>query len=106
LRVVEEAVLYPTTCAVTGRSDGPFVDCGVTIPPGPDFRIYLLAQIVKEAASKLDMVPASDLIAAHEEIERLEKKAEKDAKAVEAAHRLLDAVAEARKTRPRKKVAA
>lgn len=106
MRVVEKAVLYPGTCAVTGKSRGPFVDTGVTIPPGKDYRIYIRAEMVREAAAKLDMVPAADLVAAHEEIERLEKKIEKDAKAVDASHRLLDAVVEARKTRPKKKVAA
>lgn len=57
MRVVEKAMLYPQTCAVTGWEDGPFVDMGVTIPAGRDFRLYLRTSVVEEAGEKTGMVP-------------------------------------------------
>jgi hypothetical protein len=76
------------------------VDTGATIPPGPDFRVYLKADVVREAALKLGMVPRDELDRALAEVERLEKKVDKDQKAVEASYRFLGALEEAKKTKP------
>ena len=61
MRVVEKAMLYPQACAVTGWEDGPFVDTGVTIPAGRDYRLYLRTSVVIEAGEKAGMVPADEL---------------------------------------------
>ena len=61
MRVIEKAMLYPQGCAVTGWEDGPYVDMGVTIPAGRDYRLYLRTSVIEEAGEKVGMVPAAEL---------------------------------------------
>lgn len=57
MRKTDRAALYPQKCAVTGRTDGPFVDFGVIIPAGRDQRLYIRQPVAEKCGQTVGMVP-------------------------------------------------
>ena len=56
MRIVDVAEAPPGYCAVLGRSDGPYIDTGSSIPEY-DPRVYVSLEAVKEMAKMIGMVP-------------------------------------------------
>jgi hypothetical protein len=110
MRKVKKMVMYPKSCAVTGRSDGVAIDTGITIPPGPAYRIYLRESVVTEMAKKLKMVPEDEFIAAMDRAAEAEEERAELRDKLEQAQDIIDAwttLDEASKAKPKKeKVAA
>lgn len=73
--IVETATLPPGYCAVSGRSEGPFIDTGSdTIRPG---RVYIsLLSLQQLAAEHLNMVDGGQLETLTERVAELEAQVE------------------------------
>ena len=76
MEIRQDAPIFPSKCAVSGRSTGPFIDTGIEGDVG---RVYVRTEKIIELAEFLGMVKASDYNALEEalkdreaEIERLE----------------------------------
>lgn len=106
MRIVEKAMLYPQGCAVTGWEDGPYVDLGVTIPAGRDYRLYLRTAVVEEAGEKVGMIPAAELEKVTSERDDLIGKVAALEGKVAVLTTMIESVSEKPKPKPRKKAAA
>jgi len=73
--IVETATFPPGRCAVSGRSDGPFIDTGSdTVVPG---RVYISTLVLQQLASEhLAMVASAPLEALREENDELRAQVE------------------------------
>jgi hypothetical protein len=64
MRLVDTADRAPRKCAVTGRTNGPFIDFKTDVraptPNTPNF-LYLHKSVVERAARKFGMVPKSEV---------------------------------------------
>lgn len=102
--IVQKATSHPGACAVSGFSDGPFLDTGArchNLNP----HIYLNVDVLKQMARAVGMVPNSDLAAARDELAQLEARLAQCESELATANHQLDAidVIESRDFRARKK---
>jgi len=73
LRKTDRAALYPQKCAVTGRTDGPFVDFEVTVPAGRDQRLYIRQPVAEKCGQAVGMVPQAEYDALKAEVTQMEE---------------------------------
>lgn len=84
MRWVEDATMNPGRCAVTGRSDGPFLDTGATIAT-IEPRVYLSGPAVQQIAD------AAQFISHEQHAETLARVAELEKRCKELEEDLLEA---------------
>jgi hypothetical protein len=64
----------PRACAVTNRDRGDFIDLQVVIDRPEPTRLYLLTEVVEEAAGLLGMVPAKKVEELEADLKAMSKK--------------------------------
>lgn len=65
--LTEEVLYHPHSCAITGRSEGRFIDTGSEIP-GVDPHIYISVPIAEEMGRMIGMVSAAEHAELHAEV--------------------------------------
>jgi len=92
LRKTDRAALYPQKCAVTGRTDGPFVDFGVIIPAGRDQRLYVRQPVAEKCGQAVGMVPQAEYDALKAQVGEFEERLAEYGERVEKFQTLIEAL--------------
>lgn len=92
MEIVERAESYPSRCAVTGITEGPFVDTGHwgQDRAGTAERRYLLVSTVREAAGCLGLVEPDSAVS--EELESVRAELEAARVELDKARRFIEAI--------------